>query len=572
MRILDLEIHNFRGIKKAEIHFPENTRVICLIGAGDSTKTTVLKAIEWLLWDSWNLPANDNDFYNSDTSDAIVIRGTFTELPEKLLSEDKFGMYLRRPEVKYCDEDDEPIDEDYICVTLQLEIDSTLEPKWTVICNRLEPKTISQTDRKLLQSGSIGDNYGRDMVWGRNSILQRYIESQSTLRQAYTEALRETAARTELTSLDEIARVFVDVGEKYGVSFSDNINNKIIMQSGSFSSTVGVFDGKVPLAQRGKGSQRLLSIGLNISSFDKQALLLIDEIETGLEPYRLKSLIGELRDVCAESGQVIMTTHSPIALAECSIKEILIIHSNNGETSARSLYSGNRDVDNIFQSELRKNPEAFLTKRLIVCEGKTEMGFIRALDSFLHKRYRFRMASKGVGTANGGGDSIFDCAVRLINCGYDVCLLMDSDLPEKEEQKAAFRALCIKVFDWEQGNSIEEQFFYDASAAAVDKMVNIAVEEKDAKPVLEILHNLWIYPSESVDKLIIPPLDPDSRKKIGTASKRKKIEWFKRIDRGEQIGDAMFDEWDNISETSRFKSVVNGLTEWIREYDDRRTE
>ena len=47
-------------------------------------------------------------------------------------------------------------------------------------------------------------------------------------------------------------------------------------------------------------------------------------------------------------------------------------------------------------------------------------------------------------------------------------------------------------------------------------MVNIAVEEKDAKPVLEILHNLWIYPSESVDKLIIPPLDPDSRKKSGS--------------------------------------------------------
>ena len=52
MRITNLEIINFRGIKNASIVFPRDERVVCLIGAGDSTKSTILQAIEWILWPS----------------------------------------------------------------------------------------------------------------------------------------------------------------------------------------------------------------------------------------------------------------------------------------------------------------------------------------------------------------------------------------------------------------------------------------------------------------------------------------------------------------------------------------
>lgn len=62
MRITNLEILNFRGIQKASIAFPLDTRIICIIGAGDTTKSTLLKAIEWAFWPSWNLTAFDTDF------------------------------------------------------------------------------------------------------------------------------------------------------------------------------------------------------------------------------------------------------------------------------------------------------------------------------------------------------------------------------------------------------------------------------------------------------------------------------------------------------------------------------
>lgn len=92
MFITNLEIENFRGIQTGNISFPTDTRMVCLIGAGDSTKSTILKAIEWILWPTWTLAACDSDFFACNASAPIKLRGTFSELPERLLAEDKFGL------------------------------------------------------------------------------------------------------------------------------------------------------------------------------------------------------------------------------------------------------------------------------------------------------------------------------------------------------------------------------------------------------------------------------------------------------------------------------------------------
>ena len=111
MKLTSIEIKNFRGVKHASVSFPLESRVICLIGSGDSGKTTLLTAIEWALWPSWSLIVTDTDFYNSDTSFPIVITASITEIPKELMKEDKFGLYLRDYEKAKMDGDDEPTDE-----------------------------------------------------------------------------------------------------------------------------------------------------------------------------------------------------------------------------------------------------------------------------------------------------------------------------------------------------------------------------------------------------------------------------------------------------------------------------
>lgn len=447
------------------------------------------------------------------------------------------------------------------CLTIQLTIDSTLEPKWEVVCNRKEARPISHSDRKLLSVANVGGNCAKDMVWGKYSVLQKYADAKGVLHDAHTAALREIASHADLHALDEVGETLVTVGQQYGVGFESDIKNRMFIQNGSFSSSVGLFDGNTPLNQKGTGSQRLLSMGLNIQASAGNALLVIDEVESGLEPYRLRSLLNEFRTTHTAAGQVIMTTHSPIAVAECTIGELLVVQSKDGTTNLFQVKSDDTVANATMQAEIRKNAEAFLCKRLIVCEGKTEIGFIRALDTYLAKSKNYRMAFKGVGTADGGGSSIFTCTKVLQSCGYDVCLLMDSDLPEEEDQKTDLLWDGVSVFDWDTPNALEEQLFFDVPTDVATTMLNIAVNERGIDSVKTHLATRHIAFEVDGDRIKLSSMIPADQKIIGTIAKQKS--WFKRIDLGEMLGNVVFENWECVKSDAKLKTVVDALARWV---------
>ena len=566
MRITNLEIKNYRGILESNISFPLDSRIICLIGAGDSTKSTLLRAIEWLFWPSWSLNVSDSDFYQGDTTNPITIRGTFTEFPDRFLAEDKFGMYLRRPDVRLQEgEDDEPHDTLPLCLTIQLVIDASLDPIWEIVCNRQDPRVISHNDRRDLFVGVIGDNVSKDLSWGKYSILQKYADSKGILHDAYTAAVRDVAKNADLSALDSISKTLTDIGKKYGVSFSAEITSRLIMQVNSFSSNVGLFDGNAPLGQFGTGSQRLLSMGLSIGAASGDALLLIDEIENGLEPYRIRSIINEFRSQHSSAGQIIITTHSPVAVAECTIDELMVVHSVSGRTVAYFLKGENPDVNKTIQQQIRRNTEAFLAKRLIICEGRTEMGFIRAFDAFLNATEDFHMAYKGISTADGNGDEIFQCTDILRKCGYDLCIVMDSDKDSEDSKKQYMREIGIPVFDWMKPNALEEQCFLDIPLSAVQEAIHIAIDEKSADSIAAKLKNHGIPYTRDGDNIEISSLSDEQRRILGKVAKDS--DWYKRIGRGEQFGKIVLEHGDELPAESAIRKVIAGLTKWVKQDD-----
>lgn len=584
MKLTNIEIENFRGIKHASVFFPLDSRIICLIGSGDSGKSTLLTAIEWALWPSWSLIATDMDFYNSDTSTPIAITVSITELPKALVKEDKFGLYLR-DFVKVClGGDDEPTDSGITILTIQLTIDESLEPKWNVITSRTDPKPISQKDRRLLSFGVVGFDHEKDFQWGRGSILQKYADSRDALHNAFTQAMRAAVENTSLEALDQIAPTLKDVGKQYGVSFSGEIHNRLLMQNGSYSTTVGVFDGKVPFAQRGLGSKRLLSIGMNVNACDDGALVLVDEMETGLEPYRISALINQFRAQFKDHGQLIMTTHSRSVVCECGVSELCVVNNDAGELKVHQLDSV-EDIKGEVQGIIRGEPDAFLCKRIIICEGKTEIGLLRSLDEKLLIKTGTRFAHYRVGTALGGGGNKFFSLARLLKkCGYDCCILMDSDIDDEEAEKEEVEKLGIKVFSWEKGNAIEEQLFQDASIQCAEQLLAYAVEIKGIQSVEAHLHNEFKNEDKEYqiadDAIILSGNDNgevsiDVLRRIGKVAKGKlnkkknQVEgaWFKRIDRGKDVGDIVFSSKDQLEEGSYFKGIVNGILEWVTNHD-----
>lgn len=71
MRVRQLSIENFRGIRRLDWTLPVGQRLITLIGPGDSGKSTILEAVHLLLGDRWSVSFSDVDFFNVDPATPI---------------------------------------------------------------------------------------------------------------------------------------------------------------------------------------------------------------------------------------------------------------------------------------------------------------------------------------------------------------------------------------------------------------------------------------------------------------------------------------------------------------------
>ena len=78
-KIHNLKIKNFKGVKELD-HTFGSTNFVCFVGRGDSGKTTLLEAIEYVLYPNWNLSVTDNDFFNCVTSIPLEIEVTLPDL------------------------------------------------------------------------------------------------------------------------------------------------------------------------------------------------------------------------------------------------------------------------------------------------------------------------------------------------------------------------------------------------------------------------------------------------------------------------------------------------------------
>lgn len=97
MRIRHIKIRNFRGIKSLSWHVKGD--FCCIIGPGDTCKTTILTALDYALSPRTSLSFEDSDFFNLDIDQDIVIQVTLTDWDEtqpdirKFFQESKFAQY-----------------------------------------------------------------------------------------------------------------------------------------------------------------------------------------------------------------------------------------------------------------------------------------------------------------------------------------------------------------------------------------------------------------------------------------------------------------------------------------------
>lgn len=553
MRIRHVKIKNFRGIKFAELTFPSTQRLVCLIGAGDSTKSTVLTAIHFALWPSWNLVISSSDFYECNTEEPILIEVSFDDFPNTFYKDQKYGFYLRGSWLEGCDE---PTD-DNCFLTARLEITDFFEPQWSIICNRLDSKTFSTADRQLIAPGMIGIDFSQNLNWGQGSALTKYVDPRETIKKNLSKIEKESHDIGDYSELDAIEPIISKVANGYGVSINENLNNKISLKSKNVLSTIELFEGNKPFNQRGYGSKKLINLGLQVGNNAEKSILLIDEIEIGLEPYRQKNLLHKIKKEIAEGGQVIFTTHSTVVLSELDISQLILMHSHNGITSFKKIINDNKKLNSRMQGMLRSIPDAFFTPRILVCEGITEIGFIRSLDEKLQDNEDYYMASRCVSYVDGkGGAKALEVAERFFELGFDVALLVDNDRPEDIKTKTSLSLKGISIFSWDEGKCIETALLPLLSKELFENLLLWESEKKDATWD-ELIKQGYAKNKYSLND------DLKESDLYNVAKICSKKEFFKRVAGGEALGKAIFENWEKLSPKKEVTKTISEIVQWI---------
>lgn len=310
MQLRQLTITCFRGIR--ELTWRPDGAIACLIGPGDSTKTTIVEAIELALSPRWDYEFDDSDFHNANTESPIEIYATVGQLPDALLAEQKFGLEVRGWSA-VTGPRDEPEDGDEPVLTIRLRVDSSLEPQWTVVNDRNPAgKVISSRDRQLLGVLRLGSFVDRQLTWNQGTVLWRITGALADLPRLLADAgraARNAISAAQIPALTGAAARAQELGRELGVvareSFRPGLDlRKVNISQGGMS----IHDGNVPLRRSGLGTRRLLTLALQRDVARSGCIALVDEVEQGLEPHRIRSLVRQLAP--EGQGQMILTSCS----------------------------------------------------------------------------------------------------------------------------------------------------------------------------------------------------------------------------------------------------------------------
>lgn len=92
-RVRHIAIRNFRAIQSLD--WAPSPGINCLIGPGDSGKSTILDAIDLCLGARRSVTFGDADFHGLNVNVPLSIQITLGELPATLMDIDLYGDFLR---------------------------------------------------------------------------------------------------------------------------------------------------------------------------------------------------------------------------------------------------------------------------------------------------------------------------------------------------------------------------------------------------------------------------------------------------------------------------------------------
>lgn len=560
--IRQLKIARFRGI--GQLEWAPSSGINGLIGPGDSGKSTVLDAIDLVLSPRRSSTFTDADFHGLDTTQEIQIEATIGDLPTTLLELDRYGIFHRSWDSDF-GVSDEPEAGREIVISVRLTVGADLDPSWTLFSERAEAedclRDLPFAERVRLAPTRLGAFAGHHLAWGPRSVLNRIAEVRPAAGAALADAARQARAAFGNAAAGEVADTIDmvrNVAGQVGVAGAEEAEALLDAHGVSFSAgSIALHDGSgVPLRNLGLGSSRLLVAGLQALAGNTSPITLVDELEYGLEPFRIIRLLHQLgAKEATPPRQVFITTHSPVVVRELSAQQLWRARRNPAAPELSMIKLGRDPAD---QGTLRTCPDAFLAPSVLVCEGATEVGLIRGLDLHWTDRGARPMGSCGVAVADGTGSNMLQRALAFAQAGYRTALWHDSDKALDPDELLALETAGVARFFWDEPNTTEMQIFASIADDAIRPLVEIARGWNGEESI-----NAQIRARKpDLDLAFEDPFGYNAAEREALGAAATKGKWYKTVSYAETLGREIIGPHLATS-GGRLVQTIEDLRSWI---------
>ena len=526
-----LSIERFRGIEKLVWHPAPGLNA--LVGPADSGKSTVLAALGRLLTPRAFGPASEYDYYRRKLDEGFEVSAVIGDLDDELLRVSGGNL------IGWLDGKTTPLpDEGGAEPALHCRVTATadFEVVHELLDGNGDGSPFSSAVRRAVRFARIPteDIAHNELRLGRGSLLERAVGDEG-LRGPLTDALAQASADLALPKpvADALAGLIAFFDEE-GLPSQLRIG-MISPEGGALLGLAGLLVGEdpltaIPLARAGSGTRRLALIQLARRALRDNPILAVDEPETGLEPYRQRALIRTLQDAVAESGQVFLTTHSPVVLASLSPQDVWRFAPGR-----EPLGFG---TSNALGSVMKGSPDALLARLPVLCEGPTEAGFLFPLLDEKAISQGTPLHERGVHlVARGGQPSVLDEAEALTSAGLVIGLFVDKE-DQFQGRRDLLKANASCGFGaWEDVRNVEEAVARWLPLEHLEGLINVAAAALN-KSVTSLRQQVCERAGTPGDKSISDLLAQTDEATVRSAIGRtmQEANWFKSEPRAVALG------------------------------------
>lgn len=390
-----LLIKRFRGIESLTWRPSRGVNVI--LGGGDVGKTTILEAIALLLNPTNAVSLSDADFWHRRHEDGFEIEAVMSlPLSTGIAQQRKPNLPWHwdgeDPQLPTMEAGERAPTDPVYCVRV------VGSPEFELTYEVCQPDDThdhfsAAVRRKIgLVRLSGDDRNDRDLRLVQGSALERLLADR-TLRSKLGQAVAKSDIEAELKPDSRTTLEALD--DRFGVrALPNRLGLGLVGGPGfSLSALIGLTATKagavLPLSSWGSGTRRLAALEVANAHHVEHPIMVVDEIERGLEAYRQRILVEEL---VQSPSQAFITTHSAPAVSAAKGASLWYVDAKSSIGRLPAILSGQQERD----------PETFLSRLAIIAEGKTEVGFVTAL---LERALGNDIRRYGIRVSDGGSNS-----------------------------------------------------------------------------------------------------------------------------------------------------------------------